>query len=467
MVIPTTISVISTLCLFLILNFFIKDKNKLGILITFSLLLFFTYGHVFNMMLGLRLCEFVYLILRSHRNFDNFTKVLNIIAIVLVSASISNIILFKMKIKTSTQFNYANEILDLNSLYIENADRNTKDTPDIYYIIFDRYSNSEILEEIYNFDNSQIINYLINKGFYVASESRANYISTTPSLASSLNMGLLDNLSEKVGVESLNLVPLFSLLEDYNVWHFLKSKGYTFIHLGSSFQPTTRNQYADLNFYFGRLSEFNLLLLKTTILYSICEKLGIYDSRLEHWERIIYNFNKLYEIPDLKEPTFVFAHLLIPHTPFVFDRNGNFLPKEVTDKRSRNHNYLEQLIFLNKKIEELVDNILKSSETPPIIILQGDEGSFPERLVHEGKKFNWKKASSTEIKQKFSILNAYYLPNADKSALYPSISPVNSFRLIFNIYFNANFELLKDESYVNESKLPYKFFKVTDKIMEN
>ncbi len=63
------------------------------------------------------------------------------------------------------------------------------------------------------------------------------------------------------------------------------------------------------------------------------------------------------------------------------------------------------------------------------------------------------------------ILNAYYLPGVDKDILYPSITPVNSFRLIFNLYFDTNFELLPDENYAFvDGRHIYKFFNVTDKV---
>lgn len=56
------------------------------------------------------------------------------------------------------------------------------------------------------------------------------------------------------------------------------------------------------------------------------------------------------------------------------------------------------------------------------------------------------------IRQKMGVLNAYYLPNVEKSLLYPSITPVNTFRLVFNLYFNTNFELLPDKSFVFEDE---------------
>jgi len=52
----------------------------------------------------------------------------------------------------------------------------------------------------------------------------------------------------------------------------------------------------------------------------------------------------------------------------------------------------------------------------------------------------------------FKILNAYYMPG-HTAQLYPGISPVNSFRVILNAYFNANMPLLNDQSYF--SPIPY------------
>ncbi len=59
----------------------------------------------------------------------------------------------------------------------------------------------------------------------------------------------------------------------------------------------------------------------------------------------------------------------------------------------------------------------------------------------------------------FKILNAYYLPGHN-DLLYPTISPVNTFRLIFDTYLGADYPLLKDISY--DSPVPYVFNFSTD-----
>lgn len=80
----------------------------------------------------------------------------------------------------------------------------------------------------------------------------------------------------------------------------------------------------------------------------------------------------------------------------------------------------------------------------------------------------FEEATEVELRVKYGILNAYYLPNVDKdalnSSLYPSITPVNSFRLVFNLYFDADYELLPDKSYAPYKDYNYKFFEVTDEV---
>ena len=63
------------------------------------------------------------------------------------------------------------------------------------------------------------------------------------------------------------------------------------------------------------------------------------------------------------------------------------------------------------------------------------------------------------------ILNAYYFPDSDYRALYATVTPVNTFRIIFNKYFETRFEIIKDEIYVNKDKNNMTEFKnVTNQI---
>ena len=60
------------------------------------------------------------------------------------------------------------------------------------------------------------------------------------------------------------------------------------------------------------------------------------------------------------------------------------------------------------------------------------------------------------------ILNAVYSPDSD-IGFYHSMTPVNVFRLIFNGYFDTNYEILEDESYFTSSyEKPFSLIRVTE-----
>jgi hypothetical protein len=256
------------------------------------------------------------------------------------------------------------------------------------------------------------------------------------------------------------------MLQDYKVWRFLKSRGYKFIHFGDWWEPTRINKFADMNFNYDplKLNAFSYELLKTTALYpAISAVFQLNNPR----KRILYQFRELAKIPSIKGPKFVFAHLLIPHEPYVFDRNGRPLTDSEVEDRSDKENYLNQLIFVNKRIKWLVNEILSKSKRTPIIIIQSDEGPYISKELERlyAGKISWKDLSKEALKIHMRIFNAYYLPEFDKKLLYKSISPVNTFRLIFNFYFGTNFKLLKDESYIfKDSGNIYEFINITDKL---
>ena len=52
-----------------------------------------------------------------------------------------------------------------------------------------------------------------------------------------------------------------------------------------------------------------------------------------------------------------------------------------------------------------------------------------------------------------------------EQVLYDSVTPVNTFRLIFNYYFNTDLPLLEDKMYFTDpDKSPFDFIEVTDKV---
>jgi hypothetical protein len=101
---------------------------------------------------------------------------------------------------------------------------------------------------------------------------------------------------------------------------------------------------------------------------------------------------------------------------------------------------------------------LQIRNPPPIIIVQGDHGP--------GTMTNHNSLKKSCLYERYSILNAYYLPGVEKPSIPMDLSPVNSFRFIFNAYFNGDLELLPNRQYFSTSDHFYQFTDVTGQIQE-
>jgi hypothetical protein len=485
-VVPMLVVIAGTTVILLLAWLLLRSIRKAAFLTSTAVVLCFSYGHVVNLvdkqpsagfnfftpMSGLAILILmvwamifgisVYFIRwywkkRWNPNVGKLTTLLNVVGAVLIIMPVFNIVV--QEAPGSRHHTAAPDTGDLQLTVPETA-------PDIYYIILDRYASASTLKERLDFDNSDFIDYLSDKGFYVASESRDNYLSTQSSLASSLNMEYLDGLVEEVGETAADLSPLYARLQDYSLWRLLKSADYEFIHVGTWWEPTRENKYADINInYGGSLPEFSRLVLKTTAIDPVGRILGLWgDERRIQYERVKYEFDRLSQISDMDAPTFTFAHFLTPHPDYVFKSNGEFLPLEEAVQTSLETRYLDQLVATNQMVQSCIDRLLAQSDVPPIIIVQSDEGPYPD--FADG--FNWteNQGNGLDLRVKSGILNAYYFPGVDQSVFYPSITPVNSFRLVFNLYFRTDLELLPDKYYYWYPGQPYRFIDVTERLQK-
>jgi len=493
--IPVLIIVSYSLFFWLIINLIFRNLKRSAIFVSLFLIFFFSYGHVSNLLqkvieaklflkydgfflllwlvLFLLTNYFIFKKIATRQKIDQLTKFLNIFSLVLVLLSLGQLINYSYQSRFLHQ-----EISSTRKEEIKQA-QSTRGTalPDIYYLIFDRYASAQSLKDYYNYDNGEFINFLTQKGFYVANQSYANYPITDLSLASSLNMEFLDLLSRSVGPGSGDFRPLYEKFTNHQVGNFLKSKGYLYYHLGSTWWPTSSNKNADVNYRYKQLRPLLVFLFKfleTTALYPlysgsimINEKDLIEPLSYEALTRetTLDQLEALTKIPDSPEPKFVFAHVLLPHEPYVFDQNGRYLSRKEAIEDDRRKLYLNQLIYTNKLIEAMIEKLLVKTKGQAIIILQADEGPFPKRYKENEYVFQWNQATIDELKEKLSILNAYYLPNINQSGLYPSITPVNTFRLVFNLYLRTNLPLLPDDVYViKDRKHPYQYINVTNRL---
>ncbi len=469
-----------TFILFTLLNFFLKDSTKCGFIVSFVLFIFFSYGHFHNIFLNfainiliskanfnrinwavkLDILTHLYLlgwlliitkillrniIKKSYKNSFHITKTLNTISAILLVIPLFNIGIYLAKAEPYI----LNPVSEISSVV-----QKIGYSPDIYYIILDGYARSDVLEKYYGFNNSKFINFLRNRGFYVAPKSHSNFAWTFLSLSSSLNFEYINYIKDEIGPDSNDLRIPYEMIKNNKVANILKSKGYLFIHFNSTWGATQSNRYADIEIGYEKsifTNEFIRILSQTTLL-NVFDSLIVEDLAETH----LNTFEKLNKIPEINKPKFTFVHLIMPHHPYIFDREGNIrkhatkLDQFQLEMWQKKDEYIDQLIFVNNKIEGAIDKIIAGSVNPPIIIVQSDHGSTIPGINH-------KELMICRMRN----FNAYYLPGGGDRLLYPSITPVNTFRLIFNYYFGMNLPLLEDKIYFSGYSKPYKFFRIS------
>lgn len=340
--------------------------------------------------------------------------------------------------------------------------------PDIYYIVLDGYARDDVLKDIYHVDNSEFLSFLEQKGFYVARDARANYKRTSLALSSSLNFDFLDQLAADSGMDAIAEPHLSTVIANNRTFHQLRCLGYKIVSFETGFYYT-HIPTADVVYSQENPSSFESLLIGNSLL-SIWMRNQQYNW---HREGILFTLSKLPEITGSNSPKFVFAHILSPHPPFVFGPDGaQYNPqseftlnehiglRSVTSESEYIQRYGDQVSYLSKLVRSAIQGILDNSVQPPIIIVQGDHGPalhYDDNLLEK-----------TDLMERFSILNAYYLPGVqEEKTLYSKITPVNTFRIIFNSYFDTKYPLLEDRSFFSPDSNIFEFIDITNKIPDN
>ena len=338
---------------------------------------------------------------------------------------------------------------------------------DVYYVILDRYGSDDALSLRYGIDND-LTPWLAEHGFRVLPDSRANYVRTTMSVASTLNMTHLTDLATRLGADSGGYGPLYDMLQDSRIAKQFKALGYGYTHIGSYFSPTRSDAGADRDLYLGGPSDFAATLFDTSVLPRVFRALHI--GGLTRPERAyannVFSFEALDSVRDDPGPKFVFAHLLLPHPPYVVSRDGKFRDATAAAQLSDEEQFGDQLAWTNEHLRAWIESLQALPEDRrPIVILQADEGPYPRAYGANPKTYDWADASPRDLLIKYGILNAWYLPDGTDPGLYDSMTSVNTFPTLFSGYFGLDVPRLEDRSYTSARPgRPYDLTDVTDRI---
>ncbi len=320
--------------------------------------------------------------------------------------------------------------------------------PDIYFFVLDGYGRSDLIKDSVAYDNSGFINFLSKNKFYVAKCSQSNYTSTWFSIASMLNMDYQESMPPKNG-ETRTVLSMVPYIKHSIVRTKLESKGYHTVAFETGYgfteitdadvylQPAKANIFRVLT---GRMNAFELFYLRTTLVSAWMDHSDNFTDNTEKsikLERQDYLYSALLnEVLKINSPKFVFAHILTTHKPFVYEQKSYDQDPVVSQLGVQTRGYHDLLAYSDKMMTQVIQNILSSSKIPPIIIITGDHGPSLNLPVEEAVR----------------NIYAIYLGGYTSEQLHFTMTPVNSFRIVFDSVFNEKYPLLQDRSFAGEDR---------------
>jgi hypothetical protein len=310
--------------------------------------------------------------------------------------------------------------------------------PDIYYIIFDEFAGFPANSAYFHSNTiAQFKTFLEQHNFFVAANSRAVTINTQTEMATRLNLQQY-KLSDDPAVTN-------AVLDNSKVMQVLKSYGYTTAVLNMFFQGI----HADYNLTYDAqqvsgmaADQFKRAFFDDTMFDAFSGYfLSASEAEQKQRDLILYTLERTANLPsDIHSPKFVYTHLLLPHDPYIFDRDGNLLPPE---DNYDNHFYLGQYEYTAKLAEDLVTKLLAQADpaNPPVIILQSDEGARNIQRRDHNNVILGGVMENYPIANAYYILNALYLPGYDTRQLPDNLPPIDTFVVVLNHYLDAGLEV--------------------------
>ena len=403
-----------------------------------------------------------WIIVRTKRDLSKLIKIFNILAVSLLIIPIYQITIY--------QINQSRADREAKENLVASRDVHLPEdqvSRDVYLIVADGYPRSDFITQYLDVDNSGFLDGLRSRGFYVAECSQSNYTTTHGSIAATLNMKYL----REDDTDTAGSIPpkhnLDAMIRNNEVQTIFSGLGYQIVTFENGY-PWLRSEMSDihidlpwqnpqLGIFKKSINDFEILVLNTTVVrllsdLSILPDLTEFIIPITDWdtpgaprrENILYMLETLPKVPtSIEGPKFIYFHVVFPHPPYVVDSEGNFLEEEPTDELNA---YADHITYLNSRLMEIIDTILEQSDPEPVIVIQSDHGAS---IDYEGLDIDYS--------NRLGILNAFYLPptsNGDPiDQLYSTISPVNTFRIIFDSYFQGGFGLLEDRSIVGKQSL--------------
>ena len=456
-----TISAAAVAVLWLVFSAVLKNRGKGTLLSALAAILFFSHGHLLGAVGGGENAPWILIIAGSvllvaagillavwKGNPRPWNRVLDVVSLALVVIVLVPIAGSELRPATN----------------LPAGERQTETRaplgylPDIYVIILDGFGRADQLRKIYEVDLSELQNHLERRGFVIPNQARSNYCQTSMSLATLFNSDYLPQLLEGFKDGFKDVGALNRLVRQGRNVRRLRDMGYQLITLTGGSELAAQSN-PDVNYKGGALNEFQATVLATTPVPFISslfnkKKSGRWDPFAQHRKVMLYQFRKLPFATADTGPKLVFAHIMAPHPPFVVDAEGGEITPEYQfthRERAAWDGYVEkyagQATWVAREIQDTVDGILAASRRPPVILIMGDHGPASKWVASWREKGNFITNDPDVVAEHISIFLALHLPAGNGGDIYPELTPVNIFPLIFERCFGETAVLKEDRSF--------------------
>jgi hypothetical protein len=342
--------------------------------------------------------------------------------------------------------------------------------PDIYLIVTDKYTGSRLLLSNMGYDNSPMIAALRKRGLVVPEAARANYSHTFLALASMLNLDYLDDAAVRLGKGNTRWEDAYPIIEYNESARLLRSLGYRFVFLPTALAATRQSRLADLQVPDPAAiqPEFSIAWQRTTMVplfhRAWCSATGCTVDHLPYVPEtaalVDWKFGQLERLGVPDRPSFVVAHLMVPHEPYIYDAACRhvtpYWPQDSVEfKPQVMRAYVDQIECVNQKLLKLVDAIRSNSRVPPVILVQADHGHG--RL---GRRLPpLEHVAPERVAERLSVFAAYSIPGLNEPVP-DTITPVNAMRLALRVALGLELPPLPDKSFWSSHQYPYDFTQV-------
>jgi hypothetical protein len=316
--------------------------------------------------------------------------------------------------------------------------------PNIYFLVFDEYQGKKGLQKTFHFSNELLEIDLRERDFFLPACARSNYNYTFFSMPSIFNMSYLKGtLQGKDKVQDiLNFSAGIGLIKNASTIQFFQNIGYSIVNLS----PFTLDESGKRVLQYKSISVEKYIIEDQTFFNLLKDKMGwLINNKtiLRYLDPLNYG-NQFYNdfiqrsvgesAGNSIKKQFVYAHFILPHSPFLKDAEGRdvnfreFIERsKMGDRNYLNAHYLGYIKYANRFMINTVDTILKK-DPHSIILIMSDHGS--RGIQSDGDSLQ------------FDIQFYIRTPRHDYSNWPDSVNAVNVFRTVLNTEFEQHLSYL-------------------------